>query len=86
MGIELIEHEDAGLLKIEYFVRLCPFRFIDDTGMEPADSSNSKIGIFVNFSLTIEKLHHAPEATQLVICLTFHVLVYNAFNRDIQYF
>ena len=62
------------------------FGFIDDTGMEPADSSNSKISIFVNFSLTIEKLHHAPEATQLVVCLTFHVLVYNAFNRDIQYF
>ena len=59
---------------------------MSDTGMEPADSSNSKVGIFVNFTLTIEKLHHAPEATQLVVCLTFHVLVYNAFNRDIQYF
>lgn len=65
-------------------MRLRPFRLADGTGVEPADGSNSKIGIFVDLSLAIEELHHAPKTAQFVVGLTLHVLVYDALNRYIQ--
>jgi len=61
VGIELVEHEDTSLLKIEYLARLGPLRFTNGAGVESADGSNPEISIFVNFALAIEELHHTPE-------------------------
>ena len=84
VGIELVKHEDAGLLQIEYLARLGPDGLADEGGTEAADSLDLEVGILVDFALAVEKLHHAPEAAQLVVGLALHILMDDALDGDAQ--